>query len=195
MITPTGSFALGFPPMRFWTAGFILLLAGTALAEPSTPLTLRLRCFDAWEGRDLKEGGGGPGGAQWNTEAVVCEVRLDSAPEPGIQSVRIRLEAGQGSSLTSMGELYVPARPREVLAMGEETPPVEALAAVAEPVRGFFIPAPLFSRLLRKKSRQPRTGADVYAARFVATVQGLDAKGRVIATAREEVRAEFAFGE
>jgi hypothetical protein len=72
---------------------------------------------------------------------------------------------------------------------------VEALAAAAERARSFFIPAPLFSRMLRKKSRQPQTGAEVYAARFVVTAQGLDAKGRVIATAREEVRAEFAFGE
>ncbi|MFY0529347.1 hypothetical protein ACN28I_41335 [Archangium gephyra] len=94
-----------------------------------------------------------------------------------------------------MGELYAPAHPRKVLAMGEETPQVEAIASVAERVRSFFIPQPLFSRLLRKKSRQPQTGADVYAARFVVTVQGLDAKGRVLATAREEIRAEFAFGE
>jgi len=181
--------------MHFWTATCLLLLAGSALAEPSTPLRIRLQCLDAWKGSDLKEGGGGPGGAQWNTEAVVCEVRLDSPPEPGIQSVRIRLEAGQGNALTSMGELYAPAHPREVLAMGEESPQVEAIAAAAERARSFFIPAQLFSRLLRKKSRQPQTGADVYAARFVATVQGMDAKGRVIATAREEVRAEFSFGE
>lgn len=181
--------------MRSWTAICILLLAGTALAEPSTPLTLRLQCFDAWKGVDLKAGGGGPGGAQWNTDAVVCEVRIDSEPKPDLQSLRIRLEAGQGGSLTSMGELYAPAHPREVLAMGEETPQVEAIASVAGRARSFFIPQPLFSRLLRKKSRQPQTGADVYAVRFVVTVQGLDAKGRVLATAREELRAEFAFGE
>jgi hypothetical protein len=181
--------------MRSWTVLCILLLAGTALAEPSTPLTIRLQCFDAWKGSDLKESGGGPGGAQWNTEAVVCEVRIDSTPAPSLQSLRIRLEAGQGSSLTPMGELYAPAHPREVLAMGEETPQVEAIAAMAERARSFFIPQRLLSRMLRKKSRQFQTGAEVYSARFVATVQGMDARGRVIATAREEIRAEFSFGE
>jgi hypothetical protein len=81
------------------------------------------------------------------------------------------------------------------MAMGEEKPEVPAIAAVAEPSRPFFIPAHLFGRALRKTSRQPETGADVYRVRFVLTARGSDHKGRAFTTARDEITAEFAFGE
>jgi hypothetical protein len=181
--------------MRPLIATWVLLLAGTVLAEPPPALLVRLECFDAWKNGNLKDGGGGPGGAQWNTETVVCEARIGESPRADIQSVQLRLEVGQGQALTRVGELYVPAHPRQGLAMGEEAPQVEAIAAVAERTRGFFIPAPLFARTLRKTSRQPQSGANVYRARFVLTARGLDAKGRTVATVRDEVKAEFAFGE
>lgn len=170
-------------------------MAASASASPSPTLAIRLECFDAWKSSNLREGGGGPGGAQWNTETVVCEARLEEPPGAAIQSVQLRVEVGQGQALTTVGELYIPAHPRQVLAMGEETPQVAALAAAAERTRRFFIPAPLFTRALRKSSRQQQTGALLYQARFVLTARGLDAKGRTVATARDEVKAEFAFGE
>lgn len=79
--------------------------------------------------------------------------------------------------------------------MGEEQPKLEALATVAANKPGFFIPASMFTRALRQKSRQAETGASVYRVRFRVTATGLDVKGRVLATVRDEVTAEFAFGE
>ena len=120
---------------------------------------------------------------------------MQEAPSDLVRSVQYRLEVGQGQALTLVGELHGPAHPRDVLAMGEEEPEVAAIAAVAEPSRQFFIPAHLFQRALRKTSRQPETGADVYRVRFVLTARGSDNKGRAFATARDEITAEFAFGE
>jgi hypothetical protein len=181
--------------MRYLLSSCALLLAEVALASSPPTLRVQLECFDAWQSTNLKNGGGGPGGAHWNTETVVCEARLEEAPGADIQSVQFRLEIGQGKALTPAGDLYLPAHPQKTLAMGEETIPVEAIAAVAERTRRFFIPASLLTRTLLKTSRQPETGATVSRARFVLTARGLDAKGRAVATANAEVAAEFAFGE
>ena len=181
--------------MKPWMATCVVLLAGTALAEPTPALVVGLDCYDAWKSGNLSEAGGGPGGAQWNTEAVVCSARIEPVSAPGVQSVWIRLQMGQGKTFALVGELYSPAAPRQVLAQGEGQPSVDAIATVARGKPSFFIPAALFKRALRKKSRQAETGATVYSMRFLVTARGLDAKGRVLASAHDEVRAEFAFGE
>ncbi|MBM7112243.1 hypothetical protein [Archangium primigenium] len=178
--------------MNFWTASCVLLLAGSAWAKPAPVLGMKLDCFDAWKSRSLREPGGGPGGAQWNTEAVVCAVRLDPPPESPVRTVRLRLQVGARGSLTPVGELYVPAEPRQVLALGEAKPEVEALAQVAEGRPVFFVPASVFHRVLREAACLSKP---VCSLRFVVTAQGLDAEGRAVASAREELRADFAFGE
>jgi hypothetical protein len=181
--------------MRSLVATCVLLLASTALAGSPPALKVRLECFDAWKGSSLRDRAGGPGGANWNADTMVCQARLEEAPLPLIRSVQYRLEIGQGKALTLVGELHGPAHPREMLSMGDEKPEVAAIAAVAERTHHFFIPAHVFMRTLRKSSRQPETGADVYRVRFVLTARGSDEKGRSIATARDELTAEFAFGE
>ena len=175
-------------------AGIVLLLVGTAAAEPTSRLMVRLECFDAWKSINLKEAGGGPGGVHWNTGAVACEAGLGTAPPDDVESVQLRLELGQGKVLAPVGELYIPAHPERTLAMGEPAQ-VEALSAAARRTRDFFVPSAQFMRALRKTSREPQTGARIYLVRFVLTARGLDAKGRTLTVARDEVQARFAMGE
>lgn len=182
--------------MRFVMAAWSVLMAGPASAQPvASPLVIHLECFDAWKGGSLREAGGGPGGAQWNTEAIVCATSLQSVTNPEVHSVRLRLQLGQGKALALAGERLLPAHPREVLALGDEHPKVDAIASVAANTPSFFIPAFLFTNASRQKSRQAETGAEVRRVRFLVTATGLDAKGRVLATVRDEIQAEFAFGE
>ncbi|WP_434385562.1 hypothetical protein [Melittangium boletus] len=178
--------------MNLWTAIWALLLAGSVWAKPDPAIVVDLDCFDAWKSRSVREPGGGPGGAQWNTEAVVCAVRLEPTPAPRVHSVRLRLQVGARGALTSVGELYVPAEPRQVLALGEAKPEVEAIAQVAEGRPVFFIPASVFHRVLREAACLSKP---MCSLRFIVTAQGLDAEGRAVASAREELRADFSFGE
>jgi hypothetical protein len=182
-------------PMRLPIVCCLLLVASPALANPPPALKVQLTCFDAWTGGNLREPSGGPMGAQWNTEAVVCEAALQGTPGEDVRSVHLKLQLGQGNKLLLAGELHVPAHPRQTLTMGEEPSQAPALQAAASPLRTFFIPPPLFARTLRKKSRQPGTGAELYRIRFVLTAQGLDGKGRTVARAQDELKPEFAFGE
>ncbi len=178
--------------MKLWTASCVLLLAGSVWAKPEPTIAVDLDCFDAWKSRSVREPGGGPGGAQWNTEVVVCAVRLEPTPDSTVRSVRLRLQVGARGPLTSVGELYMPAEPRQVLALGEAKPEVEAIARIAEGRPVFFIPASVFHRVLRQAACLSKP---VCSLRFVVTAQGLDAEGRAVASAREELRADFAFGE
>ncbi|EPX62277.1 hypothetical protein D187_008464 [Cystobacter fuscus DSM 2262] len=174
---------------------YLLLFLSVARADPSPALTVQLECLDAWKGGNLQEQGGGPMGAQWNTEAVVCEARIEGTPGDAVRSVHMMLQVGQGNEMLMVGELYVPAHPQRTLAMADAQSQAKSIQAAASPIRTFFIPDPLLARTLRKKSRQPGTGAEVYIVHFVLTARGLDGKGRVVARARDEVKSEFAFGE